>query len=150
MNSDAASHTLAIAEVIRLAVAPVFLLSGVGIVLTVLTNRLARVVDRARALENKGSTASDSDLPEMHLALQVLSRRARLLNIAITFMTVCALLVACVIIALFVASFYDVDLARYGALLFIVAMICFVGSLLTFLREVFLATAALRIGIRRR
>ena len=42
-----------IAHVIQLSVAPVFLLSGIGAMLAVMTNRLARVIDRARALEAK-------------------------------------------------------------------------------------------------
>ncbi|MFT3906297.1 MAG: DUF2721 domain-containing protein [Steroidobacteraceae bacterium] len=145
-----ANHTLAIAEVIRLAVAPVFLLSGVGIVLTVLTNRLARVVDRARNLESRAAGAGDHELQEFHEALLVLKRRARLLNIGISLLTLCALLVAFVIIALFLAQFYEIDLSRYVSWLFVLAMLSFVGSLLTFLREVFLATQALRIGLKRR
>ena len=45
-----AAVTPSVVHVIQLAVAPVFLLSGVGVILTVLTNRLARIIDRARLL----------------------------------------------------------------------------------------------------
>ena len=44
-----------IADVVRTAVAPVFLLSGVGVTLTMLTGRLARVVDRINR-EGKDAT----------------------------------------------------------------------------------------------
>lgn len=138
----------AIAEVIRLAVAPVFLFSGVGIVLTVLTNRLARIVDRARKIESVGITAVDAELEDVRRELQVLDRRARLLNIAVTLLTVCTLLVSGVVIALFLGAMLEYGLARLIATLFILAMLSFVSAMLCFLREVFIATAALRIGLR--
>jgi Protein of unknown function (DUF2721) len=138
-----------VAHVIQLAVAPVFLLSGVGITLTVLTNRLARVVDRARTVEKTASQASPTDLPALQNNLRVLGRRAHLMNRAITLCTICALLVSLVVVALFVSSFTSVNLATPIAALFIIAMLSFIAALLIFLREVFLATASLRIGSQR-
>jgi len=127
----------AIAHVIQLAVAPVFLLSGVGVTLTVLTNRLSRIVDRARVLEKHS---------EEHEDLKTLKRRAKLVNRALTLCVVCALLVCLVIVALFVSPMVRVDLSGVIAFLFIGAMAAYVAGLLTFLREIFLATASLRIG----
>jgi Protein of unknown function (DUF2721) len=74
-----------VAHAIQLAVAPVFLLSGVGVILGVLTARLARIVDRARTAESR--VLSDPlvhDTPEVRSQLRVLARRAQLINIAIT------------------------------------------------------------------
>lgn len=138
----------AVAHVIQLSVAPVFLLSGVGIMLTVLTNRLARVVERARTLEQSVKSASATDYPAHQWEIQILGRRARLMNGAITFSTVCALLVAFVVVALFVDAYVVLDLATPIALMFVVAMLSFIAGLLCFLREVFLAIAALRIGVK--
>lgn len=135
-----------VAEVIQLAVAPVFLLSGVGIILTVLTNRLARVVERARGLEESASAAEQ---PVRQREIQVLARRARLINRAITLGTVCALLVSLVVVALFVDAFVDLNLSSPIALMFVVAMFSLIVALLCFLREVFLAIGALRIGIKK-
>ena len=143
-----AAKALEIAQSIQLAVAPVFLLSAVGITLTVLTNRLARVIDRARAVE--GMTAgSATDLRERQEQLQVLQRRARLINTAITMNVLCALFVALVVVAIFVNEFIVTDLSRAIATLFVIGMICFIAALLLLLREVFLAIKALRIGMRR-
>ena len=61
-----------IGEVVRTAVAPVFLLSGVGVTLTLLTNRLARVVDRARALEQNESKTHENDMNELSGSLSTL------------------------------------------------------------------------------
>lgn len=136
-----------IAEVVRTAVAPVFLLSGVGVTLTLLTNRLARVVDRARALEQKESKTHEDDMHALGGALRTLERRARLLGRAIALCTICALLVSMVVVALFVGAFVDIHLSLVIATLFVVAMLSFIGGLLMFLREVFVATKALRIGL---
>lgn len=145
--TDPQLHISTVAQVIQLSVAPVFLLSGVGVILTVLTNRLSRVVERARALE--GSSAS-TDHPTLEQDIQVLARRARLINRSITMSTVCALLVALVVVALFVDPFTSLDLSRPIALLFVFGMISLIIGLLMFLREVFLAISALRIGVRKK
>ena len=137
-----------VAQVIQLAVAPVFLLSGVGIMLTVLTGRLARVVERAREVEARAKSAAPTDYPTHQQQLHVLGRRARLMNRAITLCTICALLVAFVVVALFVGAFVEFKLATAIALMFIVAMLSSIAALLFFLREVFLAIASLRIGVK--
>jgi len=130
-----------VGDVIRLAVAPVFLLSGVGIMLTVLTNRLARVVDRSRDMEHK---------PETQPALDALVRRGRLLSHAIALCTICALLVSVVVVVLFLGESFNFRVAYIIDALFIAAMLSFIGAILYFLREVFIATATLRIGLHRK
>ncbi|HEX4574554.1 MAG TPA: DUF2721 domain-containing protein [Gemmatimonadales bacterium] len=135
-----------IGRAIQLAVAPVFLLSGVGVTLTVLTNRLSRIVDRARSLEDLLLTADQARQDELHRELATLSHRAALINRALTLSTTCALLVCLVIALLFVAAVFVLDLSAVVALLFVIAMLSFIGALLSFLREIRLATANLRIG----
>src|ERR1700752_2854455 len=109
-------HISTVTQVIQLSVAPVFLLSGVGIILTVLTNRLSRVVERARSLE---ASITGTDLSKLEWEIQVLARRARLMNRAITLSTVCALLIALVVVALFVDAFTSLDLSTPIALMFL-------------------------------
>ena len=137
-----------IGDVVRTAVAPVFLLSGVGVTLTLLTNRLARVVDRARVLEQKESKTHESEMHELSGNLRTLEWRARLLSRAISLCTICALLVSMVVVALFLGAFVNFHLSLVIATLFIVAMLSFIGGLLMFLREVYVATKHLRIGLR--
>lgn len=140
---------LGIAHSVQLAVAPVFLLTAVGMLITVLTNRLARVIDRARQLEQMTPAASGPDLRERQEQLRVLGRRARLANRAITMSVVCALFVSFVVVAIFVNQFVDIDLSTIVALLFILGMLSFIAALLFFLREVFIAIAALKIGTKK-
>ncbi len=135
-----------IAHAIQLAVAPVFLLTAIGAFLGVMANRLARVIDRARVLEGKLASAQPSESSAIRAHLQILSRRAKLINMAITFCTMTALLVCGVIAILFFGSFIRFDITIPVSLIFILAMILMVMGLLWFLREVFLATSSLRIG----
>ena len=139
---------VSVAHAIQLAVAPVFLLSGIGAILVVLTNRLGRIIDRARVLEERPETVS----PEVHAGLwddlKVLSLRAKLISRAITLCTVTALLVCMVIAFLFLSGFLSFDASLPVALLFVAAVSAFFLGLLWFLREIYLATANLRIGPR--
>ena len=135
-----------IAHVIQLAVAPVFLLSGVSVTLTVLTNRLARIIDRARVLEARLPPKGDSAGVPIHAELEALSRRARLIHRAITLSTTCALLICGVIVFLFLGALLGTALSGLIIALFIIGMIAFIGALVNFLREIFLATASLRFG----
>jgi len=137
-----------ISHAIQLAVAPVFLLTAIGAMLGVMTNRLGRVIDRARLLEGRLENTSGEDAAALHSHLIILSRRAKLINLAITFCTMTALLVCSVIAVLFFGSFVHFDISAPVAILFILAMILLVMGLLWFLREVFLATSSLRIGPR--
>lgn len=139
------SGITAIAHAIQLAVAPVFLLSGIGAMLAVMTNRLARVIDRARILEGH-LRAGAGDTAPIHAQLATLARRAALVGRSITLCTITALLVCTVIAVLFLGAFLSFDPSVAVALLFIAAMFTFIFGLLTFLREIFVATASLRIG----
>jgi uncharacterized membrane protein (DUF485 family) len=144
MTSEA--HIFAIAHVIQLAVAPVFLLSGVGMVLTVLLSRLNRIVDRARTVEGYLPSATEHVKAAYHKELHTLSRRARLAHWAITLTTICGLLVCLVIAALFAGHFLRVDLSPTIVGFFIVAMLAIVLAFILFLREIYLGTAGLRFG----
>lgn len=147
ISSGIASQSANVVTYIQLAVAPVFLLAGVGSMLTVLTNRLARIIDRARKLEDRYQAAVEADLRRrLHGDLRVLSQRARLMSRAIAFCTACSLFVSLVIVILFLQSLLDIYLHGVVPLLFIVAMTAFIVGLLLFLREIHIATAALRIG----
>jgi len=131
-----------VAHVIQLAVAPVFLLTGVGAILAVLTNRLARVVDRFRQLKNLSDDAQQKYKPEMATLL----RRARWVHWAVTLCTVATLFICIVVAALFVASVIGADPSRLVSILFIFAMLGLISGLLCFLREIYLATGTISMS----
>ncbi|MBV8740375.1 MAG: DUF2721 domain-containing protein, partial [Sinobacteraceae bacterium] len=127
--------TMDISHLIQSALAPVFLLSGVGVTLGVMTNRLVRVVDRARLLEER-LTQRPSDSAQIRHDLKVLARRARYINAAITMCGCSAVLIALVVITLFANAFFASAFAGTIALLFVGAMLFITGAYLAFLIEV--------------
>jgi VIT1/CCC1 family predicted Fe2+/Mn2+ transporter len=134
-----------ISHLIQSALAPVFLLSGVGVTLGVMTSRLARAVDRARHLEDL-LTRHPADARQIHDDLRVLARRTRYLNAAITMCGCSAVLIALVVITLFANAFFGSGFAGTIAMLFVGAMVFITGAYIAFLIEVRLATRHLRIG----
>lgn len=138
-------HLGNIGQIIQLAIAPVFLLTGVGTNLTVLTNRLARIIDRSRAIEEMISSKGASGLtPHMQIELDELYQRSHLINRAITLSSTCALLVCLVIAALFLGDALDLHLDKIIAALFVGAVFALIGSFIFFLREIFVATKTLK------
>ena len=142
------SHLTLIARTIQLSVAPVFLLTAIGTMLAVLTSRLNRIVDRARVLEERMASLTTKEQGEIHTELSTLSRRSKFINAAITLGTICALLICSMIAAMFVGVFLSINLTDVVVLLFVTAMLAFIGALVAFLREIFIAVKALRIGMK--
>ena len=124
-----------------------FLLSGVAATLGVLTNRLSRIVDRARAIELQ-LEGHPGEARQLHGDLTVLARRANYINVAISLSTIAALLVALVVVTLFANAFLGSELAVVIALLVVGAMVCLSAAYVAFFIEVRVAVAALRIGMR--
>src|SRR5450830_972902 len=118
-----------VGHTIQLAIAPVFLLTGVGTKLSVLTSRLARIIDRARVVEQLLRTEEGKRIEmeaELEEELDELYRRSHLINRAITLSTTTGLLICLVIAALFVGG-----------------ILSLIGSFIFFMREIFVATLTL-------
>ncbi|MFC7499076.1 DUF2721 domain-containing protein [Enterovirga sp. GCM10030262] len=135
-----------VAQIIQLSVAPVFLLAGIGGILNVVANRLARVVDRVRSLE-RDVGQSDLSLRGGDLRrLSVLDRRMRFCHWSIALCVVAALLICLVVVVLFIADLVSINFAIPVSLLFIAAMISLTIGLLLFLAEVTIATRSVRVN----
>jgi hypothetical protein len=143
MNPD--DQLADIARTIQLAVAPVFLLTALGTIISVLTTRLSRVVDRSRVLSARIDATDTADRPRASLApvveLEILARRRVLVNRAITCATIAALLVCLVVLLAFLGFMLHQNFSRVIASLFIGAMAMFISALLFFLREIVLTSA---------
>ncbi len=137
-----------IAHLIQIALTPIFLISAIGVTLNVLTSRLARIVDRARATEDVLRRPDHThDGRDLHGVLSVLARRARYINAAITLITLSALFISLVVVMLFVNAFLRWDLSVFIACMFILSMLSLAAALSAFLIEVRVATNTLQIGI---
>lgn len=138
-------HLTEISRVIQMAIAPAFMLAGIGTFLNVMTTRLARVIDRALETARDGSLAETPNEEEAVARLRdLLAIRAKLLNRAIALCTVAAVLICSLIAIMFFDALIQFDLSTVIVLLFIVAMLTMMSGLVLFMREVFIATAALR------
>ncbi|WP_081871402.1 DUF2721 domain-containing protein [Parvularcula oceani] len=135
----------AIATVIQLAVAPVFLLAGVGAILNVMTQRLSRVIDRARALEDLLEAGEGPEETARHQReLAALSRRMRLVNGAITCCAAAALTVCTVVALLFLGDLLALGLGVPIAVLFVTTMALLIAGLSLLLLEISVAMGSVR------
>ena len=136
------THVTDIARIIQLAVAPVFLLTAIGTILSALNNRLGRIVDRRRVLQDRLRTPPGEEaarVKEDVEELSLLAQRVRLIYHAIMLAVLCALFVCLLVAGAFLGVFITADLAKLVGTLFILAMFALIGSLGMFLREIFLA-----------
>jgi hypothetical protein len=132
---------------IQLAVAPVFLLTAVSGMIGTAASRLARIIDRARLLEDRVESADlgDSMMPAFD-ELKRLRMRGRFVNGCITLLTLCAILIGMTIMALFLGETADFQISRATTVLFLTGVSCFLLALICFLTETFLATQMLKFG----
>ena len=137
----------ALVTFIQLAIAPVFLLTAIGAMLGTMTNRVARIVDRAREIERRIADRDEGDAA-CHRELRLLGCRARLINRAITFTVLSALLVCLSIGGLFLDAWWSSNLTTLVAWIFGISLLALILGLTYFLREIYVATATLRIGMR--
>jgi hypothetical protein len=135
------THITDITQTIQLAVAPVFLLTAVATLITVLNVRLGRNIDRTRVVQDRLGKLSDELLAyrKAWAELRMLARRARLIYFAIFSAVLSALLVCLVVAGAFLGALLLVDLAKGIASLFVFAIVALIASLGIFFREVFLA-----------
>lgn len=138
-------HLTEISRVVQMAIAPAFMLAGIGTFLNVMTTRLARVIDRALDTARDGDFANGTLEDDAVARLRdMLAIRAKLLNRAIALCTVAAVLICSLIGFIFLDALVHLDFSLLVGLLFIVAMVTMMSGLVLFMREVFVATAALR------
>ncbi len=138
----------AVAGVIQLSVAPVFLLAGIAGLLGVLSTRLARIIDRARVIERRIPQAKrDEQRTLLWRETTVLWRRIALINWAIRLCVTGALAVCLVIVALFLGELASFNIATAVAVLFVIAMLLIVAGLVFLLGEVNLSTRHMREGM---
>ncbi len=133
--------------VLQIAIGPVILISGVGLLLLSLTNRFGRAIDRSRQL---GGEMRDADQMERHrLAEQVeiLYRRAEVIRLSIIMGVLSVLLAAILIIVLFLSALMTLEVGLVIALLFIACMLCLIVCLGGFIRDIQLSLGALKLEI---
>ncbi len=134
-----------LAHTIQLALAPAFLLNGIGIILGMLTGRLTRIVDRARVVEGEFTPRDHPHHAHQVNELRLLDRRMRIVNNAIFLATSSAVILCTVVAAMFLARLAGFGFARTLALMFALSLLLLIASLVMFLVEVRVAVRAIQI-----
>ena len=133
--------------VLQITIGPVVLISGIGLLILSMTNRLGRVIDRGRSLAREMPELPVELHKQVKLQLVILSQRARLLRSAITFATLSVLLAATLIIILFVTAVFHIENAWLILILFISSMGSLIVSLIAFLLDVNQSLIAFKLDI---
>ena len=137
-----------IIPVLQVAVGPVILISGVGLLLLSLTNRFGRAVDRSRQLVREMREAGESDRRRLAGQVEILYRRARLIQRSIILGAASVLFAAVLIITLFAAALLQLEFAVLVSLLFIVCLGSLIASLVVFIMDIRLSLKALAMELR--
>ena len=136
-----------IAHTIQLVMAPVFMVAGIAGLLNLLATRLNRVVDRARVLGKEFTAPDHPDHARQVWELRILDRRIRIVNRAILLCTASAIAICLVVAALFIAALADLNVGRWIAVAFILAMLLLISGLGAFLLEIRLALYTIRVPV---
>ncbi|CAM5457575.1 hypothetical protein SSCI18S_02900 [Sphingobium scionense] len=134
-----------VAQTIQLALAPVFLLAGIGAFLNVCVSRLARIIDRARAVEDWVLSTRGKEHDRMVSEIRVLDRRMSVVNGAIFLSVASACAVCLVVILLFAGNLFNAHLGTPIAILFSLAMMLQAAAFGTFIQEIRLASRTIHI-----
>jgi len=140
-------HLTDLVPILQMAIGPVILISGVGLLLLSMTNRLGRAIDRSRLLAEALRKAEASERARLSSQLRILSRRARLIRLAIIFSTVSVLLAGILIIALFLAALMGVEIAGLLIMLFVGCIGSLIASLVVFIADINASLSALKLEI---
>jgi len=133
--------------VLQVAIGPVILISGAGLLLLTLTNRFGRAVDRSRQLVREMRQLTEPDRQQLAGQVQILYRRARMIRFSIRFAVLSVLLASVLIIVLFLTALFKLEAGLAISLVFIATMTSLIISLAAFLREIHLSLVALKLEL---
>ncbi len=134
--------------VLQVAISPVIVISGVGLLLLSLTNRFGRAIDRSRQLGHEMRETAEAERPRLAEQIQILYRRAEVIRVSIIMGVLSVLLAAILIIVLFLSVLMTLEVGLVIALLFIACMLCLIVCLGAFIRDIQLSLRALKLEIR--
>lgn len=133
---------------LRDAVGPVILISGVGLLLLTMTNRLGRAIDRARQLKHEAFARSGAERDHTLEQIEILYRRAKIIRLSITLAAMSAALACVLIVSVFVTALAQVQFGFLVGLLFMACMIALFASLIAFICDINLALHALKLELK--
>jgi hypothetical protein len=134
--------------ILQFSIGPVILISGVGLLLLTLTNRFGRMLDRTRQITQELNKGASDKAEANRTQIAILMRRAGILRLSITLAIFTVLGAAVLMLLLFLSAWLQLELAGLIATVFCTALLCLIGSMLAFIRDMNLALAAVRLEVK--
>ncbi len=135
--------------ILQTSIGPVILISGVGLLLLTLTNRFGRMLDRARQLNQElGAGPAPAKMEAIRAQIAILIRRASILRLSITLGSLTVLLAAVLMLLLFLGASLQLELSGIIAVVFCVALLSLIGSMLAFIFDMNVALKAVRLELK--
>jgi hypothetical protein len=136
-----------IVPLLQVAIGPVILISGIGLLLLTMTNRFGRIIDRSRILSQELHEKSYTDRALLLAQVKILMKRARLLRLSIHLAAVSVLCTAILIIVIFLTALLRLEMAWLIFALFSICMLALVISLIAFIRDINQSLLALKLEV---
>jgi hypothetical protein len=142
-----ASNASSLIPLIQMSTTPVILISGMGLLLLTMTNRMGRIIDRTRIYANQLRTVPVAERGSLQTQLDLTWRRAKIVRFALTATTASMLMAAALVIVIFVGALFQRELGVLMLVLFGASLLLLVAALLAFLRDIFVSLAALKLEV---
>lgn len=133
--------------IIQVSTTPLILISGMGLLLLTMTNRMGRIIDRTRLYAAQLKNAATADRAPLERQLEITWQRAKIVRLALTAATASMLMSATLVLVIFVGTLMHQDFGRLMLVLFAAAIVLLVASLLAFLRDIFVSLGALHLEV---
>jgi hypothetical protein len=132
---------------LRDAIGPVILISGVGLLLLTMTNRLGRAIDRARQLKAELPKRTDAERAHVQEQVAIIYQRAKMIRFSITLAALSALLAAGLVVTLFLTALLQWQNGWFASVIFIACMVSLIASLVSFIRDINLSLRTLKLEL---
>jgi len=133
--------------ILQVAVGPVILISGIGLLMLTMTNRFGRIIDRSRILAQQRRSGDEAERRRAEAQVAILWRRATLVRRAIALASVSVLGAAVLVIVLFVAALTRIEAGWLVVAIFGGSLLSLIGSLVAFLQEIDQSLLALKLDL---
>lgn len=140
--------TSSLLSIIQLSTTPVILISGMGLLLLTMTNRMGRIIDRTRLYASQLRQAEEAERRQLEIQLELTWRRAKIVRLSLTFATSSMLVSSALVVTIFLGAILRVDLSALMLVLFLAAIGLLMAALVVFLRDIFVSLSALRLEVR--
>jgi hypothetical protein len=140
--------TTSLLPIIQASTTPVILISGLGLLLLTMTNRMGRIIDRTRLYASQLRQAEGAERKQLETQLDLTWRRAKIVRLSLTFATSSMLVSSALVVTIFLGAILKVELSGLMLVLFLLAIALLMAALVAFLRDIFVSLSAMHLEVR--